>query len=93
MAGDGCSCISLQLIFRNGPVKGLKATFYAVLELPIPFRKLSKYFIWTRRSVPRPKALMEAHHVSGTEAMTGRYVLVQLIHCEIFLLWCSKGRA
>ena len=82
--GYRCSYVSLQLIFRNGPVEGLIAALYAVLELSIPLRKLSKYFIWTRRSVQRPNALIEAHHVPGAEAMPGRYMFVQLTDCGAF---------
>jgi hypothetical protein len=84
MAGYGCSYVSLQFIFANGPVEGLEAAFYAVLELSISFRELSKYFILTRRSVPQPNARIEAHHVPGAEAMPGGYVFVQLTHCEAF---------
>ena len=80
VAGNCCSCVSLQLIFRNGPVEGLEAAFYPVLELSISFRELSKYFILTRRSVPQTNARIEAHHVPGAEAMPGRYVFVQLSH-------------
>ena len=40
-----CSYVSLQLIFHYGPVEGLIAALYAVLELSIPLRKLSKYFV------------------------------------------------
>ena len=79
-----CSYVSLQLIFRNGPVEGLVAALYAVLELSIPLRKLSKYFVWTRRRVPRSSALAEAHQVPGDEAMPGRFMFVQVTHCEAF---------
>jgi hypothetical protein len=40
--------------------------------------------VWTRRSLPRWKALAEAHHVPGDEAMPGRVLFVQLSHCEAF---------
>ena len=81
--GDRCFYVRLQLVFHNGSVKGLIAAFYAVLELSIPLRKLSEYFVWTRRSVPRSSALAEAHHVPGDEAMRGRFMFVQLSHCEL----------
>jgi hypothetical protein len=82
--------VRFQLIFRNGAVEGLVSAFYAVLELPIPLRKLSNYFVWTRRSVPRWNSLAEAHHVPGDEAMPGRFVLVQLSHCESFSCVSSR---
>jgi hypothetical protein len=44
----------------------------------------SNHFVWTRRSVPQWNALAEAHHVVGDEAMLGRFMLVQLSHCEAF---------
>ena len=88
-----CSYVSLQLIFHNGPVEGFIAALYAVLELSISLRKLSKYFIWTRRGVPRPDALIEAHHVPGDEAMPGRYMFVQLSHCGAFSCVAQTAKA
>src|SRR3990172_2049620 len=83
-AGDRCSYVRLQIIFFNGAVEGLTAAFYAVLELSIPLRQLNNYMVWPRRSLPRWKALAEAHHVPGDEAMPGRFMFVQLSHCEAF---------
>jgi hypothetical protein len=54
--------------------------FYAVLELSVPLGKLSNDSVGTKRSVPRWKALAEAHHVPGDEAMPGRFMFVQLFH-------------
>jgi hypothetical protein len=83
-AGDGCSYVRLYLIFRNGAVEGLEAAFYSVLELSIPLRQLSNDFVWTRCSVTGWNALAKAHHVPSDEAMPGRFMFVQLSHCEAF---------
>ena len=91
-AGDRCSYVRLQLIFFNGAVEGLTAAFYAVLELSIPLRQLSNYMVWPRRSLPRWKALAEAHHVPGDEAMPGRFLFVQLSHCEAFSCVAAEAR-
>ena len=76
--------VRLQLIFCNGAVEGLTATFDAVLELSIPRRKLSNYMVWTRPSLPRWIALAEAHHAPGDEAMPGSFMFAQSSHCEGF---------
>ena len=55
---------------------------YAVLELSIPLRQLGNDFVWTRCSVTGWNALAKAHHVPSDEAMPGRFMFVQLSHCE-----------
>ena len=80
--GYGCSYVWVYLIFRNAAVEGLEAAFYSVLMLSIPLRQLGNDFVWTRCSVTGWNALAKAHHVPSDEAMPGRFMFVQLSHCE-----------